>query len=54
MFREKALMLEPVMRIDLGYTMCRLRGQGYQRQTYIGPMSNITPHNDAQYPFIRA
>ena len=48
------VLLEPVMRIDLGYTMCRLRGQGYQRQTYIGPMSNITPHNDAQYPFIRA
>ena len=36
-------MLEPVMRIERGYKMCRLQGQRFQRQTHIGPMSNITP-----------
>ena len=39
-------MLELVMMIDRGYATCRLRGQGYQRRMYTGPMSNITPHND--------
>ena len=47
-------LLEPVMRIDRCYTMCRLQEQGHQCQTYIGPISNITPHNDAQHLLIHA